>query len=48
MLILLFAGFSMASGGAYPTRVNLIIPETVGHYLVVQVLNGKLRSPVVF
>jgi len=48
MLILFYTGFSAASEGTYPTRVDLIIPETVGHYLAVQVLNGNLKSPVVF
>jgi len=46
MPTLLYAGFSAASEGAYPTRVNPVIPETVGSSVTVRVLNEKLTSPV--
>ena len=41
-------GFSAASEGTYPARVDLVIPETVGLTFVVQVFDQKLRSPVSF
>lgn len=37
-------GFSAASEGTYPTKVNLVIPETVGDNIVVWALNERLRS----
>lgn len=46
VLILPFTGFSAASQGAYPTGVNLIIPETVGHHFTVLAANEKLTHLV--
>ena len=44
MLIVPPAGFSVASKAKYPTKVDLVIPETVGRNLTVWVLDEKLRS----
>ena len=39
-------GFPAASGRTYPTKVKLLIPETVGHNFVVPALSAKLRLSV--
>ena len=36
-------GVWAASGRLYPTKVKLVIPETVGHNFLIRVLNAKLR-----
>ena len=39
MSIVNSVGFSAASKGTHPVKVNLVIPETVRHNLVVRVSN---------